>query len=203
MKRQTRRKAAKVAATITINGDGRRVALVPVRNSDSPATMDADWYEAKKAGGWSMLLRFIPDGRGFACVTMEAYTSRGQSSELAVARLVADAKAGERVRARDPLNLLPENLETYPGYAPHAAADWYPNADALRAAGGKPTREAMGMRRRKKSAALEPAKMSSEHTGSTRNVLAKISAGVSDDRTHGHHPPYPLRSHGSAQSASP
>lgn len=173
MKRQTRRKAANVAATITINGDGRRVALVPVRNSDSPATM------------------------------MEAYTSRGQSSELAVARLVADAKAGERVRARDPLNLLPENLETYPGYAPHAAADWYPNADALRAAGGKPTREAMGMRRRKKSAALEPAKMSSEHTGSTRNVLAKISAGVSDDRTHGHHPPYPLRSHGSAQSASP
>lgn len=197
MKRQTRRKAANVAATITINGDGRRVALVPVRNSVSPATMDADWYEAKKAAGWSMCLRLVDDGHGFAYVTLGAYTARGHFSELTAARLVVDAKAGERVRARDgdPLNLLPENQETYPGFAPYAAADWYPNADALRAAEGKPSRESLGMRRRKKDAAST--------SGSTRNVLAKISVEVSDDRTRGHHPHTPFASPAAHQAPHP
>jgi len=206
MKRQTPRKASDVAPTIIINAEGHRVALVPVQGSDRSATMYADWYEAKKAEGWSMCLRLCDDGKGNAYVKLWACTPRGHARALPVSRLAAGAMVNERVRARDgdPLNLLPENLETYHGFARYAVADWYPNVGALRAAGIEPTEANMGIRKPKKATHSAPIEANKGQAGEhPERFSPQISVVVSDDRTRGHHPPYPLRPHSSAPGASP
>lgn len=205
MKRQTPRKASDTAATFVINADGQRIALVPVQGSDRPATAHADWYEAKKAEGWSMHWRLGKDGKGNAYVKLMAYTPRGHERELPVSRLIAGAGVYERVRARDgdPLNLLAENLETYHGFARYAAADWYPSAAALRAAGIEPTEIAMGIRKRKKAVQHVPIEVNNGQAAEAwSGFRRKFPLGYLMIERAAITPRTPSRSHSSSPEAS-
>lgn len=135
----------------TTDAAGQRLAHVALANTNQRATLYAEDLELLLAAGFSRYWKFMRDGRGSTYVAVRAYTPEGYKREILVARLIADAKRRECVRPNDgnTLNLRHENLSKYRGPARFAAADWYPNVAALRAAGIEPTKGPRGMRKRK------------------------------------------------------
>lgn len=129
--------------TFTIDADGQRLAHVALANSQQRATLYADDYERLIAAGFSRFWKLTADGCGSAYATLNAHTREGHNREVPIARLVVEAKRGERVRSTDgqTLNLRRENLASYEGRARFDASDWFPSVEALRAAGIEPVQE--------------------------------------------------------------
>ncbi|GAA0888754.1 hypothetical protein [Rhodanobacter soli] len=145
-------KKQQAAPEYTTDADGQRLAHVALANSNQRATLYVEDYRRLMDAGFSRHWQYTEDGRGSAYVTLCAYTREGRGRMIPVARLLADAGNGERVRCNDgnTLNLRSENLTTYPGRAWFAASDWFPTTDALRAAGITPAANAAPRRRRKR-----------------------------------------------------
>lgn len=145
------KKMQQAPTTYITDADGQRLAHVALANTDQRATLYAEDLERLLAAGFSRFWKHVRDGRGNAYATLSAYTPEGYMREIPVARLIADAKRRKCVRPNDgnTLNLRLENLSKYHGPARFAAADWYPNVEALRAAGIEPTKGPRGMRKRK------------------------------------------------------
>ena len=129
--------------TFTIDADGQRLAHVAMANASQRATLYAEDLERLIAAGFSEHWQYTEDGRGGAYPTLCAFTPSGHGRMVPVARLIAGAGHGERVRANDgnTLNLRSENLSFFAGAAWFNAADWFPNVDALRAAGIEPVQK--------------------------------------------------------------
>lgn len=125
------------APEFTTDVDGQEVVHVPLANSQQRATLYAEDYRRLMAAGFSRFWKYIQTGNGHAYPALNAYTSDGHNREVTVARLITGAGRGQRVRTVDgnPLNLRTDNLEFVPGVAWLSASDWYPTAEALRAAG--------------------------------------------------------------------
>ncbi|WP_153242615.1 hypothetical protein [Frateuria defendens] len=152
------------APEFTTDADGQEVVHVPLANSQQQATLYAEDYRKLMAAGFSRFWKYVQDGCGRAYPTLNAYTSDGHNREVTIARLVAGAGRGQRVRAIDgnALNLRTENLEFFPGAVWFNASDWYPTAEALRAAGIEPAGKTPGPRRRHR----RPEKPSENRTAS-------------------------------------
>lgn len=121
----------------TIDADGQRLAHIALANTDLWATLYAEDYQRLMDSGFSPHWQYAKDGRGNAYATLSAYTSQGVDCLVSVARLIAQAKAGQSVRYVDdnPLNLRTENLKLTKGAARYGAVDWYPDATAVLDAG--------------------------------------------------------------------
>jgi hypothetical protein len=154
----------------TVDEDGQELAHVALANTQQRATLYADDYHRLMAAGFSRFWEYRQDGRGNMYPSLSAYTSDGYLREVTIARLIANAGHGKRVRAIDgnTLNLRTENLEFVPGAVWFSASDWHPTVAALRAAGIEPARGALIGRRRRKSrqSPKEPAKA----TGSPAHI---------------------------------
>ena len=124
----------------TTGADGQQLAYIALGDSGRRATLYAEDYRRLMDTGFSPCWQHTGDGRGHAYATLGAYNAKGVDCLVPVARLVAQAKAGQIVRYADgnPLNLRSENLKLRAGVARYGAADWYPNAAALLDAGIAP-----------------------------------------------------------------
>lgn len=140
MKKQNQKKQA--APEYTTDADGQHLVHVALANSNQRVTLYAEDYQRLMDAGFSRFWKYTGDGRGSAYVTLNAYTRDGHSRVIPVARLLADAGHGERVRCSDgnTLNLRNENLSIYLGRAWFPASDWFPTTEALRKAGIAPTK---------------------------------------------------------------
>lgn len=128
------------APEYTTDADGQQLVHIALANSNRRATLYAEDFQRLTAAGFSSRWQYTEDGRGSAYVTLTAYTRDGHNRVIPVARLLADAGHGERVRCSDgnTLNLRIENLSIYLGRAWFPASDWFPTTAALRAAGIAP-----------------------------------------------------------------
>jgi hypothetical protein len=146
-------KTKQQAPTIySIDANGQRIAHVALANSPLRAALYADKYEQLMTRGYSPFWRLTKNGQGGEYVTLCAYSPSGHLREVPVARLIVGTKRGERACAKDGdmLNLLDENLYRCSRTSWINAADWFPNMDALRAAGIEYTRVSRGLRKQKK-----------------------------------------------------
>lgn len=135
MKKQNHKRQA--ASEFTTDADGQQLVHVALANSNQRATLYAEDYQRMMAAGFTRHWQHAKDGRGNAYATLGAYNPKGVDCLVSVARLIAQAKAGQSVRYADgnPLNLRTENLKLMRGTARYSAADWCPNATALLDAG--------------------------------------------------------------------
>ncbi|MET4567702.1 hypothetical protein [Rhodanobacter soli] len=124
----------------TTDADGQQLVHIALGDSGKRATLYAEDYQRLMDAGFSPCWQYTGDGRGYAYATLGAYNAKGVDCLVPVARLIAQAKAGQVVRYADgnPLNLRAENLKLMAGTARYGAADWYPNAAALLDAGIAP-----------------------------------------------------------------
>ena len=134
------KKQQQVTPEFITDTNGQLVALVPLTNSQRRATLYAEDYQWLIDAGFSRLWKCTEDGRGSAYVTVNAYTRDGYSRVIPVARLIVNAGHGQRVRHNDgnTLNLRTENLSIFLGRSWFDASNWFPTAEALRAAGIDP-----------------------------------------------------------------
>jgi len=125
-----------VAPECTTNADGQQLVHVTLANSGQQATLYAEDYQRLMAAGFSPCWGSTADGQTHTYPTLWAYTDKGASRKVPVARLIVLAEAGQIMRYADgnPLNLRSENLKLERGTARFNAADWYPSAAALHAA---------------------------------------------------------------------
>jgi len=125
------------APEYTTDADGQRLVHVALANSQQRATLYAEDYHRLMDAGWSPYWQHTQDGHGNAYPTLGAYNPKGVDCLVSVARLIAHAKAGQRLSYADgnPLNLRAENLKLVKGSARYGAADWHPNATAMFGAG--------------------------------------------------------------------
>lgn len=137
-----KQKKQQAAPEYTTDADGQQLVHVALANSNLRATLYAEDYQRLMDAGFSRHWQYTEDGRGGAYVTLNAYTRNGHSRMIPVARLLAGAGHGERVRCSDgnTLNLRSENLSIYLGRAWFPASDWFPTTEALRKAGIAPTK---------------------------------------------------------------
>jgi hypothetical protein len=99
----------KVAITRTTDHDGKRIALVPITNSDLPAKLLEADYDRLIAAGLTMRWAFNEVFPSFRYVRAQT----GAGNLVTISRLVAGAGAGQRVRHKDSdrLNLRHDNLQ--------------------------------------------------------------------------------------------
>jgi hypothetical protein len=127
----------RAATTFTIDSNGQRLAHVALAETNQRTTLYAEDLERLLAAGWSPFWMLTRDRKGWAQVSLNAHNREERPSMVPVARLLADAERGQRVRMRDgdTLNLRSENFHVHSGFAQHGAADWFPSVAAVRAAG--------------------------------------------------------------------
>lgn len=181
-----------IAPEFTIDADGQELVHVALANSQQRATLYAEDYRRLISAGFSAFWQYTEDGRGGAYPTLYAYTPAGKSYIVPVARLVANAGHGERIRYNEgnALNLRMENLSFTPGYAWHAASDWFPNTAALREAGIEPVKRERTSKRERQHTPIgipqnpqaslngQRAKGSTQNAPGARPVPARTCAGV-------------------------
>jgi len=122
------------------DADGQQLVHVVLADNGKRATLYAESYQRLMDAGFSPCWQHTGDGRGNAYATLSAYNPKGTDRLVPVARLIAQAEAGQVVQYADgnPFNLRDENLKLMAGTARYGAADWYPNAAALLDAGIAP-----------------------------------------------------------------
>lgn len=133
-------KKQQTATEHTTDADGQQLVHIALGNSGKQASLYIESYEQLIDEGFSSCWQHTEDGRGHGYVTLGAYSPKGVDCLVPVARLIAQAQAGQIVRYADgnPLNLRTDNLKLMAGAARYGAADWYPNAAALLDAGIAP-----------------------------------------------------------------
>jgi hypothetical protein len=185
------KKMQQAAPEFTTDTDGQAVVHVALANSQRRATLYTENYQRLMEAGFSRFWKYTEDGRGSAYVTVNAYTRDGHCRMIPVARLIAQAGHGQRVRCSDgnTLNLRSENLSAYLGRAWFDASDWFPTVEALRAAGIEPVQKAQRTklgRRRSQKLADAPLRSSDAHVVYTPRTVdrAALSARVREQMGH-------------------
>lgn len=112
------------APEFTTDADGQQLAHVALANTDQRATLYAEDYQRWLAAGFSPYWSLCDVGYGTRYVLSSARTAGNKHRSLTVARWVADAGKGQRVRYADGdrLNLRRENLVFEQGPAGSAVA---------------------------------------------------------------------------------
>jgi hypothetical protein len=151
------------APEYTTDADGQQLAHVALANTDQRATLYAEDYQRLMDAGFSPAWCLSGNGCGSAYPAVNAFTTQGHNRLVTIARLIAAPGVGKRVRCADgdALNLRTENLKLEDAPVRRSAADWFPHAAALRAAGFAPvvrerTDKARGARKAH-SAPIQPA----------------------------------------------
>jgi hypothetical protein len=128
----------------------QRLAHISLTNVDLSVVLYAEDLDRLTKAGFSLSWKYNEDGRGNGYPTVSAFTPDGFNREVAVARLVAEAPRGKRVRPRDgdSLNLRRDNLGFERGAAWYGVEHWSPSAAALRASGAEPASKEARLDRR-------------------------------------------------------
>lgn len=165
------------------DADGQRLVHVALANTQQRATLYAEDYQGLMDAGWSAHWQHTQDGRGNAYPTLGAYNLKGVDCLVPVARLIAQAGAGQRLSYADgnPLNLRIENLKLVKGSARYGAADWHPNVGALHRAGltlkDSSWREGSRPQRNPRRAGKRPAASAEPRTSHTTRVVDATAVG--------------------------
>lgn len=112
------------APEFTTDADGQQLVHVALANTDQRATLYAEDYQRWLAAGFSPYWSLCDVGYGIQYVLASARTAGNKHRSLTVARWIADAGKGQRVRYADGdrLNLRRENLVFEQGPAGSAVA---------------------------------------------------------------------------------
>jgi len=111
------KKKQQAAPEYTINSDGQRLVHVALANSNQRATLYAEDFQRWLAAGFSPFWSFTSTGGRFQYVLVNARSPSNSKRTVPIARWLADARKGQRVRYADGdrLNLCRENLTAVKG----------------------------------------------------------------------------------------